>query len=244
MKKQWVLVGDIHGDLERIRQLAKTYNPKETNLIFLGDLGANYFLNFKDVNIKNTMRFAGFTYYALRGNHEERPENIPTMKKKYDWDVCGYIWYEEEYPMIRYFLDEGGNYTIDGKEVLVLPGAYSIDKYYRLSQGWHWFEDEQMSVTEQVLLTNKIMPHYDYILSHTCPLSFQEEIKDLFLKGIDQDLVDDSMEVFFELIRKGTHYDYWYFGHYHDDRDLSKESKATMLFKKTVLLGQKLNEED
>lgn len=30
-------------------------------------------------------------------------------------------------------------------KTIVIGGAYSVDKFYRLSKGYNWFEDEQPS---------------------------------------------------------------------------------------------------
>ena len=37
----------------------------------------------------------------------------------------------------------GEIYNINGKSILVIGGAYSVDKEYRLLKGWSWFKDEQ-----------------------------------------------------------------------------------------------------
>jgi histidinol-phosphatase (PHP family) len=36
-------------------------------------------------------------------------------------------------------------YNLGGKKTIVIGGAYSVDKYYRLMRGIHWFADEQPS---------------------------------------------------------------------------------------------------
>ena len=56
----------------------------------------------------------------------------------------------------------------------------------------------------------------DFILSHTCPLSW--EPIDLFLNGIDQSTVDKSMEVWFDELKDNIKWKYYLFGHYHADR--------------------------
>lgn len=34
-------------------------------------------------------------------------------------------------------------------KTIVIGGAYSVDKFYRLSKGYNWFEDEQPSDSTQ-----------------------------------------------------------------------------------------------
>ena len=152
----------------------------------------------------------------MRGNHEARPSDVPGMELVYDEDVCGEVWIEPQFPRIRYFKD-WGVYTINGLRTPVIGGAYSVDKHYRLAQGWKWFENEQLSKDEmvncQVATRGKI---FDLVLSHTCPLSFQPT--DLFLRGLDQSTVDNSMEVWLERMTSNFCWEIWLFGHYHADR--------------------------
>jgi hypothetical protein len=66
--------------------------------------------------------------------------------------------YEPDYPNIKYF-EDGNAYEICGKSVLVIGGAYSVDKWYRLNRAGvtnkldkdylnprktGWFPDEQL----------------------------------------------------------------------------------------------------
>ena len=74
----------------------------------------------------------GIKIYCVRGNHEERPENISSMEIYWDEIVDNYVYYEHEYPNIKYFMD-GKVYYINGWKTLVIGGAYSVDKWYRLS---------------------------------------------------------------------------------------------------------------
>lgn len=160
--------------------------------------------------------------YCVHGNHEEYPANITSMKLIYDENVQGEVFYEEDYPMIRYFVD-GGEYVINNHSVLVVGGAYSVDKYYRLSKaknsnGWTgWFESEQLTKDQQeAIKANVEGKHYDLVLTHTCPISW--EPTDLFLSFVDQSTVDKTMELFLFNLKNHFTFDIWTFGHYHDDR--------------------------
>lgn len=134
----------------------------------------------------------------------------------YDYNVDGPVWFEEEFPRIRYFCD-WGIYKINGLNVLVIGGAYSVDKPYRLAQGWRWFENEQLTELERDnCLRDAKGRHFDLILSHTCPYSWRPV--DLFLQGIDQSSVDNSMELWMEQLKEETRWNIWLYGHYHADR--------------------------
>ena len=63
--------------------------------------------------------------------------------KSQEWNG-GKVWVEEAYPNIL-FAKDGEIYDIAGMKTIVIGGAYSVDKFYRLSKGYNWFEDEQPS---------------------------------------------------------------------------------------------------
>ena len=79
--------------------------PEETGIIILGDAGLNFYLNGTDKKYKKQLNNMGYYIYCVRGNHEERPENIPGMVLVEDTETDNTVWIEEEYPNIRYFVD-------------------------------------------------------------------------------------------------------------------------------------------
>lgn len=60
----------------------------------------------------------------------------------------GKAFIEKEYPNLI-FAKNGELYTIGGKSVLVIGGAYSVDKDYRITYGYRWFKDEQLTETKK-----------------------------------------------------------------------------------------------
>lgn len=118
--------------------------------------------------------------------------------------------------------------SINNISFLVLGGAYSIDKEYRLINGWHWFADEQMPENERnrILYLTDQVNNFDYILSHTAPIS--EEPTYLFLKFVDQTKVDKTMEIFLEKIKNKVNFKKWFFGHYHDDAILNDKFRIML----------------
>lgn len=215
-----LVTGDTHSRVaERLRSIRDNmpeYEPEKTAVIILGDLGLLYYLDKKDYKHKKEASAYGYTIYAVRGNHEARPSEKLGMRLVNDDFVGGPVWIENEFPLIRYFCD-WGIYNILGRRTLVIGGSYSVDKWYRLQNGWTWFEDEQLKDFEMAAcLKNSKDREFDFILSHTCPLSFQPT--DMFLNFIDQSTVDNTMEVWMEAVREEVRWNHWLFGHYHVDR--------------------------
>jgi 3-oxoacid CoA-transferase subunit A len=227
MIKNWIVTGDTHGWVEtRLSNIYKNmpeYRPEETAVIILGDAGLNFWLNKTDKKHKRLSSAFGYTIYCVRGNHEERPQKVPGIHPFFDENVNGIVFQEMDYPNIRYFQD-GGEYTIDGHSTLVIGGAYSIDKWYRLKRAElagqsfsGWFESEQLTHQEMKDIFDKVRGKtYDLILTHTTALDW--EPVDLFLNGIDQSTVDKSMEVWLNELKDVIAWKIWLFGHYHADR--------------------------
>lgn len=199
-------------------------------IIILGDSGLNFYLNNTDKKYKKILNSMDYHIYCVRGNHEQRPELIKSMNLVNDENVHNKVWMEPTFPNIRYFVD-GKIYDLLGYSALVIGGAYSIDKWYRLARAGYsrdevetsdprkcgWFKDECLTAIEMDTIMAEVQGEsVDFILSHTCPLSW--EPVDLFLNGIDQSTVDKSMEVWLNTLKNKITWKVWLFGHYHADR--------------------------
>lgn len=254
-------LGDIHGKWQPIRDFYEINKEKEKmdgsdSLILLGDAGLNYFFNKRDEETKAKLMEFPFTYFVIRGNHEERP-SICMEKFPNKWHTETFwgntVYVENDYPRIKYALDEVAVYDIpyyyfcsgtrenrwndEGYQMsyyrtLVVPGAYSVDKEYRLLNGWSWFEQEQLNEEERNHGLNLInnVNYFDLVLSHTCPCIF--EPTDLFLSFIDQSMVDKTMERYLGYIEYTINYKAWMWGHFHAFRDYPRTDgrKKLMLF--------------
>ena len=135
--------GDIHGSKFEVVRLCKRFNlTKEDTIVLLGDVGANYYGDSRDEELKEVFSRLKPTIFCIHGNHEIRPSNIPTYKTK-EWNG-GTVWYENAYPNIL-FAKDGDVFEIEGIRHLVIGGAYSVDKFYRITRGYGWWADEQPS---------------------------------------------------------------------------------------------------
>lgn len=242
MITKWLCTGDTHGSLERFYPSNfTTEKPEETAIIILGDASFNYYLNKRDDKLKHAADIMSMTFYCVRGNHEARPQDIPGMEILHDDNVNGPVYWQPEYPGIRYLMD-GCFYIIDGKTTLVLGGAYSVDKFYRLANGWGWFENEQLSEEERNYIYNYVsnlahtgrIEDVELVLSHTAPVDF--EPREMFLSCIDQSDVDKSTETWlqkiYDLIPEQT---FWLFGHYHADMIMG--DNIAMLYERIIDLS-------
>lgn len=215
------ITGDKHGDYRSVFDFCNKHKTSKNDImIILGDSGINYYLNDKDYRLKEILLDLPITLFCIHGNHEERSENIDSYKTKQFHN--GIVYYEEKYSNIL-FARDGEIYDFNGKSTLVIGGAYSVDKHYRLMMGYNWYPSEQPNSEIKDRIRKVLKEHnneVDIILSHTCPFKYLPY--EVFLSGIDQSTVDNSTEEFLDEIEETTEYKKWYCGHYHTDKKIDK----------------------
>lgn len=247
MKENWFLIGDIHGESAPVEYFYYQNRDRlkldicENYMILLGDVGCNYSVTgSRDANFKRRLSELPFHYICMRGNHEARVMDVMgkypnrwAEQEKYG----GWIGVEKDFPQIEYLADGPGVYEFAGYKTLSLPGAYSVDKWIRIENGWNWFPNEQLTESEMkygLELAEKVKS-VDLVISHTCPIAF--EPRDLFLSSVEQSKVDKTMEIYLGEIETKLDYRCWAWGHYHADRlyPWEKEREKLMLFHEKVV---------
>ena len=228
--------GDVHRhDNERFYQFDHIKDELQNSInyvIVLGDFGLNYYNNISDDLIKKFYnRFAedyNFTFIAVRGNHELKPESLSNYKEIYKNEdgLTGRFLIEDNYPRLL-FCYTYGQFTIGNKSFYQIGGAYSVDKFHRLRIGGMWTPDEQLTDEEKITCEKDIVNYpINYMLSHTCPLKWVPTY--LFLGEVNQKTVDNTTEIWLDRIEESITYDKWYFGHYHGNEIIN--DKAEILF--------------
>ena len=215
------ITGDTHGEFDRIVQFCETMQTsREDIMIILGDAGFNYYGGWRDEHKKKRISRLPITIFSIHGNHEMRPAALPSYKEQ-QWHG-GSVYAEEAYPNLL-FAKDGEVYDLAGKQTLVIGGAYSVDKQYRLSRGWGWWPDEQPSQEIKARVEQRLEEigwQVDVVLTHTTPLRY--EPREVFLPFIDQSTVDKSTEAWLGGIEARLFYDRWYCGHYHVTKAIDK----------------------
>ena len=209
-----ILTGDTHGEFDRIEQFCEEYETTENDvMVILGDAGINYWLDEQDEALKERLSQLPITLFCIHGNHEERPEEVSGYELV-EWRG-GFVWIQPEYPNLL-FAKDGEIYQFDGKTVITIGGAYSVDKYYRLAVGAPWFGTEQPDerTKGQVMSAlNRAGWKVDYVFSDTVPLSAIP--RHALLPTVDQKMVDNSTEEWLEEIAQKLDYQGWFAGHFH-----------------------------
>ena len=232
------VIADIHGSALSLQHDMK-YMPeltKDDYVIIAGDAGLEYG-QYSMGSLKKYMNKFPCTFVVMRGNHDNRYHYMARNNPdRWSFTDDGMYAYENKYQNIMYVKDGGGVYTIDGKDILFIPGAYSVDKYYRLANGLAYEPREELSWFETDALFAEIdSKNFDYVISHTAPLSLVPKLEHLFLDCVDQRCVSQWTEKICDEVYMNYKFKHWYFGHFHSDMELS--DNVTMVYAGFGVIG-------
>ena len=161
-----------------------------------------------------------FTTLFIDGNHEnfDRINALP-----YDYKFGGEV--GVCIPDKLYHLKRGEVYTIAGMKFFTFGGGTSIDKYRRVPHV-SWWPQENPSYKEYKNGLDKLERHnweVDYVITHDCPVSTYNEME---LEKYD--FGQTQLQEYLEDIKSKLSYKWWFFGHYHEDRNYN--DKLTVLY--------------
>lgn len=247
------ITGDCHADFSRFN----TNNfpeqkdlTKEDYVIICGDFGGiweqteskheAYWMDWLDSR--------SFTTLFVSGNHEnyDRLKSYPIE----EWNG-GKV--QKIRPSVMHLM-RGQVFDICGKSIFSFGGASSHDisggilepddpafkeKKKELDKGWKpyrinhvsWWKEELPSEEEMKEGRSNLALHnntVDFIVTHCCSSSTQYQIGgSLFKPDVETD--------YFEEIRQSTNFKKWFFGHYHDNRNIS--DKEILLYEQIIRIA-------
>ena len=215
------ITSDTHRDFRKIESFCTLFGTTKNDLIIiLGDAGINYYGGEQDNRMKFVLAELPITLLCIHGNHEQRPESLGIYHEM-EWRG-GVVYIEPEYDNLL-FAKDGEIFDLDGMKCIVICGAYSVDKEYRLAYNRGWWADEQPSDEIKQRVENRLDEagwRVDVVLSHTAPLKY--EPREVFLRYIDDSKVDKSTEIWLDNIEDRLDYRKWFCGHYHTDKTIDK----------------------
>ena len=236
------ITGDCHRNFERFNRSIfpeQQEMTKEDYVIVCGDFGGVW--NKGKENKEETMLLdwldcKSFTTLFVDGNHEN-------FDRLYDYPVEN--WHGGKVHKIRpsvIHLMRGQVFDIDDRSIFTFGGASSHDidggilepddpdykkKKKELDQGWlpyrinhvSWWKQELPSEEEmEEGRKNLALQHntVDFIVTHCCSSSTQAMLGGSLYKP-------DMETAYLEEIKQNTKFNKWFFGHYHDNRNVSAE---------------------
>jgi len=186
-----LITGDIHGNFARLNDLLNKKRPDLT--ICCGDFG--YWPKilrgaYDDISYIKTH---GSKILWCEGNHED---HWSLRDRKTD----------ELVPNIIY-MPRGSTYKLDdGRTIMFMGGAESIDKAYR-TLGRDWFPEETI---KQKDLFNLPDVNIDIFITHTCPNELVDTMKK-FYEGKDFEPSNQALSQLWNMYKPKL----WFFGHWH-----------------------------
>lgn len=211
--------GDPHGDVGRFQLLYQQGEGRFTaadTLIFAGDFGytcAPDGPRYKRERLDD-LAARPYTICFCDGNHEDFAALNSYPVAEWNGGLVHVI-----RPNILHLM-RGQCYTIEGKTILTLGGAYSRDAYIR-QRGVDWFPEEELytpaDYTTTAATLKAVGNRVDYVISHTCP---SEIIRRM---GKIPDPHDAQMTGHFEWVmyELGNSFRQWIFGHWHLDEQIT-----------------------
>lgn len=219
------VTGDTHANID-IGKLSVKNFPKQKDLsksdylIVCGDFGLVWDGSAREIWWQDWLTEKNFTTLWIDGNHENFDilREFPLTEK-----FGGFV--REIAPDI-FHLDRGQVLTIDGKKIFVMGGARSHDMEYR-TEHISWWEQEMPNRQEMERAIESLDRNnwkVDYVLTHCAPRSVQSMLSEWY--------ENDPLVSFLERIRQDLNFKHWYFGHYHQDKQIN--DKFTVLYNTIV----------
>ena len=236
------ITGDCHRNFERFNRSIfpeQQEMTKEDYVIVCGDFGGVWNKGKEDKEetmLLDWLDCKTFTTLFVDGNHEN-------FDRLYDYPVEN--WYGGKVHKIRpsvIHLMRGQVFDIDDRSIFTFGGASSHDidggilepddpdykkKKKELDQGWlpyrinhvSWWKQELPSEEEMEEGRKNLALHHntvDFIVTHCCSSSTQAMLGGSLYKP-------DMETAYLEEIKQNTKFKKWFFGHYHDNRNVSAE---------------------
>lgn len=223
--------GDTHGGyhanyIKTAHFQDQKQHSKNDLLVILGDFGyiwcdeGTAFYEQQQSNISQLAN-RNFQTCFLDGNHE----NFDLLEKLPQAQIwggkVGVVNVKGSTNKI-YHLKRGEIYEINGKKILAVGGAVSIDKVHRTPHVSWWVQESinQSEMDNTIANLNKHSWCVDLVFTHTCPSR-------IIPKMIREKPLDDPNSLFFDtLIDQGLKFEQWHFGHFHENKAIDTQFRC------------------
>ena len=245
------VTGDCHGNFRRFQSDCfpeQANMTKDDTVIITGDCGGVWFGDSRDDETLDWLERLPFTLVFVCGNHENydalarypvaewRGGKVHRVRPHVLHLMRGQIFELEGYR----FFTMGGAKSHDIEDGILEPDAPDFERRlmtlqrkprarYRINHISWWAQelpsDEEYAEARRSL--DAVGWQVDYIITHCCPSSIQ----DTFSGGLFQ---RDALTDFLDEVRERCRFQYWFFGHYHENMVVAKE--FVMLYKQIIRL--------
>ncbi len=245
------ITGDTHGDFARFKKgnfPEQAELTKEDYVIICGDFGGVWDDSPSDRYWLDWMDAKPFTTLFVSGNHENY--DLLARYPIQEWRG-GRVQFIR--PSVIHLM-RGQIYELEGKRFFTMGGASSHDiadgilepddpqfkrkcrnmdargAMYRINHQSWWKEELPNETEYRTARANleKCGWTVNYIVTHCCPTSVQEELGAGFYQA-------DALTDFLEELSQRCQFENWFFGHYHDNRAV--EQKYVLLYEQITRLN-------
>jgi UDP-2,3-diacylglucosamine pyrophosphatase LpxH len=201
-----LFLGDIHKNVGLIDYHRRNFGMKNVHIIQLGDFGIGYGKGFENECKKYNDRFqeSNIHIWVIRGNHDD-----PSYFK--GEQIYSNIHFVEDYTVLE----------LEGKRILCLGGAVSVDRTLSVERGDKWWSDEVFNYDYDKI---KDLRDIDIIASHTAPTYggiptggvFVEEFAETDL-NLHRDILHErtNLDLVYDVLGKNNVIEKWIHGHFH-----------------------------
>ena len=246
------ITGDCHRDFRRFNTRIfpeQKEMTKDDFVIICGDFGGVWSEGGEDSEERYLLKWLQekpFTTLFVDGNHE----NFDRLYEEYpvkEWHG-GNV--HEIRPSVLHLM-RGQVFELCGKTFFTFGGASSHDvsggildrsdpgyqeKKRKLDRGWKpyrinhlsWWKEELASEEEMEEGRNNLAAHdnrVDFIVTHCCASSVQDAISEgLFQKDRETEYLEEILQT--------VQFQKWFFGHYHDNRNV--DEKKILLYEQII----------
>lgn len=250
------ITGDCHAEFNRFNTRNFPEQAEMTRddfVLICGDFGGVWKDGKEERYWLDWLEKKPFTLLFVCGNHEnfdrldsEFPvvdfhggrahrirENIYHLMRGNIFDLCG-----------RKIFTFGGASSHDIRDGILDPADFKDER--ALNKKWNewgregrrfrvkgrtWWSQEMPSLEEMEFGRKTLAANgneVDFIVSHCCP----EKIVDTFARGMFR---PDSLTLYFDEIMETVKFKKWFFGHYHDDRQITE--KFVLLYEQIIRIA-------
>jgi predicted phosphodiesterase len=207
-KNKIVMLGDIHGEYRKVIYDLKRLDIENTYVIQCGDFGVGFhkpnYYKTELTLLNEILEKRNIHMYVVKGNHDS-PEYFKETNNPFGLSNIT-------------LLQDYSELELLGKHILLVGGAVSVDRRFRVPNK-SWWVDEEF-----VLKLDHEFPYkdrqYDIVVTHTRPgvcgaFKGFDNIKDWCDQDYDlkNDLIEESQKL--DYLYDKTRPALWFYGHFH-----------------------------
>ena len=207
-----LFIGDVHGEFYDLTHKLTTHNIHNSTFVQVGDFGVGFMSKENEIDLlgklNDRLKADRNVMYVIRGNHDD-----PAY---FDGQVThSNLIFLKDYSILE----------IEGKTILLIGGAISVDRTSRVLNKTYW--DDEAFVLQDEKLKSKIsqITKLDIVVTHNAPAEFLPNDFGSIVKSWsarDHQLITDLKKervrhtMLFEiLVSQKLKPKFWYFGHFH-----------------------------